>query len=81
MKDCVYVLYNRLSCRYEAVISFPTDAVMISAMQKGKIDRSRYEVCKIGEIDLSTGILNSTPPVRIEIPDVEENPLPSSEVK
>lgn len=81
MVDCVYVIYNKLSNRYESVVSFATDAVMIKTMQNGKLKKDVYDVCKVGEVDLMTGCIKSEPPVRIEIPELEEEPLPVSEAK
>ena len=82
MKDCLYVFYNKLSNRYESVISYPTDAVIINVIQhSGKFDKEKYDVCKIGVIDITTGIVESSAPVRLEIPSFEENPLPVEENK
>lgn len=82
MKDCLYVFYNKLSNRYESVISQPTDAVLINVIQhSGKFDKEKYDVCKIGVIDITSGVVNSFSPVRLEIPSFEENPLPVEENK
>lgn len=80
MKDCIYIFYNKLTLRYESVFSFATDSAMIATMQKGKFDRKTYEVCKIGTVDLATGITEYQAPERVEIPLPEENPLPVSNV-
>lgn len=80
MKDCIYIFYNKLSLRYETVFSFATDAAMIATLQRGKFDRKTYEVCKIGHVDLSNGIAEFIAPERVEVPEVDENPLPVSDV-
>lgn len=82
MKDCLFVFYNKLSNRYESVISQPTDAVLINVIQhSGKYDREKYDVCKIGTIDIDSGIVESSAPVRLEIPTFEEEKLPVEQAK
>lgn len=82
MKDCLYVFYNKLSNRYESVISQPTDAVLINIIQhSGKFDKEKYDVCKIGTIDIDSGIVESSAPIRLEIPTFEQEKLPVEENK
>ena len=82
MKDCLYVFYNKLSNRYESVISQPTDAVLINIIQhSGKFDREKYDVCKIGIIDIDSGIVESNAPIRLDIPTFEQEKLPVEENK
>lgn len=80
MKDEVYVIYNKLSNRYESVFSFPTDAVCIHHMQQGKYKRDEYDICKIGSINITDGTLSPINPVRLDIPIVEDK-LPVEEAK
>ena len=60
MKNCVFTLYNNLSCRYGDVMSYPTEGfaqkVLSTQLPKMNMDLSEYELCKIGEIDVSTGL-------------------------
>lgn len=69
MKNYVYVLYNKLSARYESIVVFPSDS---SALYKLKgVDKNEYELCRIGTIDVDTGIIESNSPVRL-VWDIEE---------
>lgn len=79
MKDCIYIFYNKLTLRYESVFSFATNSAMIATMQRGKFDRKTYEVCKIGTVDLSTGVAKYQAPERIDVPEAESDPLPVSD--
>lgn len=82
MKDCLYVFYNKLSNRYESVISQPTDAVLINIIQhSGTFDKEKYDVCKIGTIDIDSGVVESFAPIRLEIPTFEQEKLPVDENK
>ena len=64
MKNYVYVLYNKLSGRYESVMSFPSDGMALHRLN-GNIDKSEYELCRIGSISIEDGILESCAPVRL----------------
>lgn len=81
MLNNVYVVYNRLSCRYGDVLAFPTDSFAITRccreFQRSGIDLSEVELCRIGAIDVETGLLRAdSAPVRI--PLIEEKlPLTS----
>lgn len=76
MKNYVYVLFNKLSCRYESVMSFPSDSMALHRLDKN-IDKNEYELCRIGSYDISTGVLESENPVRLiweqstELPKIE----------
>lgn len=78
MKNYVYVLFNSLSARYESVMSFPSDSMALHRLS-GNIDKEEYELCRVGSIDIETGIVDSCPPVRLIWN--EEESLPKSEAK
>lgn len=78
MKNYVYVLFNSLSARYESVMSFPSDSMALHRLS-GNIDKKEYELCRVGSIDIETGIVESCPPVRLIWND--EETLPKSEAK
>lgn len=74
MKNNLYTLYNKLSLRYGEVMTYPTDSfasAMISkvaANPQAKLDLSEIDVCRIGSIDIETGVITpESAPVRIEI--------------
>ena len=64
MKNYIYVLYNKLSARYESVMSFPSDGMAIHRLDKN-IDHDEYELCRVGEISIENGTIIPTPPVRL----------------
>lgn len=69
MKNIIYCLFNRLSCRFSDVMAFPTDGFAVKRLveQFSKRGETLDEITlyKIGEIDISTGINTSCPPVPI----------------
>lgn len=78
MKNYVYVLYNKLSARYESVMSFPSDGMALHRLEKN-IDKSEYELCRAGSIDIESGTIEPCPLVRLvwenneELPKTEAN--------
>lgn len=71
MKNYVYVIFNNLSNRYESVMSFPSDGMALHRLSKN-IDTKEYALCRVGSIDIETGIIEPCPPVRL-IWEVEES--------
>lgn len=72
MKNCVYCVYNKLSQRYGEVVCFASDSMALrrictSPLYKSSLDE--VEICRVGAIDIETGVMTSEPPVRIAIPD------------
>ena len=74
MKNNLYTLYNKLSLRSGDVRTFPTDAFASMAISKllsnphSEIDVSEIEVCRIGSIDIETGVVTpEVAPIRIDI--------------
>lgn len=64
MENCVYVIYNKLSKRYEGVMSFASDGVAIHRLSD-KLDLEEQELCRVGTIDISTGVITPENPVRL----------------
>lgn len=64
MKNYVYVLYNKLSGRYESVMSFPSDGMALHRLN-GNIDKAEYELCRVGSVDIESGVIDSCSPVRL----------------
>lgn len=78
MKNYIYVLFNTLSKRYESVMSFPSDGMALHRLSSN-IDKKEYDLCRIGSIDIESGIVISEAPVRL-IWENEEI-LPKTEAK
>lgn len=78
MKNYVYVLFNKLSCRYESVMSFPSDSMALHRLDKN-IDKEEYELCRVGSIYIENGNIEPCPPVRLIWENVGE--LPKAEAK
>lgn len=72
MKNNLYVIYNNLSKRYGDVIASPTDEYCRQVVQRGltsnkDINLLEYELCRVGSIDVETGVVESFgAPVRID---------------
>lgn len=64
MKNYVYVLYNKLSGRYESVMSFPSDGMALHRLN-GNIDKAEYELCRVGSVNIETGVIEPCSPVRL----------------
>lgn len=77
MKNYIYVLYNTLSKRYESVMSFPSDSMALHRLSTGGIDKKEFELCRVGSIEIETGVVEPCPPVRL-IWEKEET-LPKTE--
>lgn len=72
MLNRVYCIYNKLSQRYGEVVCFASDnmavrRICVSPLYKSSLDE--IEICRVGAIDVETGVMTSEPPVRIAIPD------------
>ncbi len=74
MKNNLYTLYNKLSLRYGEVMTYPTDAFAstmvskIASNPKNNFDLNEIDVCRIGSIDVETGVITpEAAPVRIEV--------------
>lgn len=78
MKNYVYVMFNKLSGRYESVLSFPSDGMALHRIEKS-VDKTEYDICRVGSIDISTGVIESEPPVRLMWSTEEE--LPKTEAQ
>lgn len=79
MNNYVYVLFNKLSCRYESVMSFPSDGMALHRLSKN-IDTDEFELCRIGSISIENGTIEPCPPVRLIWESKENSELPTKEV-
>lgn len=79
MKNYVYILFNKLSNRYESVMSFPSDAMALHRMSD-RIDQKEYELCRVGSYDIDTGVIEPCPVVRLIWESPSNNELPTKEV-
>ena len=81
MKDYIYCLYNKLANRYEGIMSFPSDSMALHRLGKSpQMDKEVYELCRIGSIEIETGVLIAEKaPVRL-IWEKESGELPTKEV-
>ena len=64
MKNYIYVLYNTLSCRYESIMSFPSDGMALHRLSNN-VDKKEYELCRVGSMEIETGVCEFEPPVRL----------------
>lgn len=71
MENCVYVLFNKLSKRYESVMSFASDEMCIHRL-KNNVDLEEYEICRVGTINVDTGVVTPCAPVRLVIGSVDK---------
>ena len=79
MYNEVFCLYNSLSLRYGDCFVFPTagfaKARIIELAKAKRIDLAENELCRVGRIDISTGLITPcAAPERIplDIPTVDE---------
>lgn len=86
MTNNLYCFYNVLSARYGDVFCYPSDdfctARIRSLADSGKIDLKEIQVCRVGSINISSGIVSPCAPERLEIPVVADKmPVNPPEVK
>lgn len=70
MTNQLYVFYNTLSKRYGSAVAFPSDAFAareVSNSLKDTPDKDFTELCRIGEVDIETGIATTYAPVRVDL--------------
>lgn len=81
MCNNVYSLYNKLSCRYGDVVSFPSDGYALARVMENpnlKSHINEFELCRIGSVSVETGVITPCGVVRIAFPDIPEK-LPVNE--
>ena len=79
MTNNIYTIYNKLSGRYGDVLTYPTDEFAVNSISKfNGINSDEFELCRIGTIDIESGIVNSEAPVRIPFKSAEHL-VPNSE--
>lgn len=71
MTNNIYVIYNKMTKRYGDCVAYPTDEycqyVTKNTIKAGKYDPEMCEMCRIGAIDIDTGVATFEAPVRIKI--------------
>ena len=74
MKNNLYTIYNKLSLRYGEVMTYPTDAFASMAISKivsnpkCELDLNEIDVCRVGSIDIETGVITpEVAPIRIDV--------------
>lgn len=74
MENQLYVFYNTLSKRYGDVVAYPSDGFMLHVIQPkiAKEDLAVLEMCRIGSINIDTGVITPSSPVRVAW-RIEEN--------
>lgn len=74
MTNNLYVLYNNLSLRYGDVRVFATDGYAVAHIQPDIPEKMlpEFELCRVGSIDIETGVVQPCAPVRIAWRDVPE---------
>lgn len=80
MTNNIYSLYNVLSCRYTDVMAFPSDAFAVRRVCDviQATNRKEWELCRVGNIDIDTGVMVPCAPIRIALPD--DSAVPSMPV-
>lgn len=71
MENCVYVMFNKLSKRYESVMSFASDEMCIHRL-KSNVDLEEYDICRVGKINIDTGVIIPENPVRLVIASADK---------
>lgn len=67
MKDYIYSLYNVLSKRYVNVMAYPSDGMAVHQLSRAPdLDKKMFEICKVGSIEIETGIIEPCPPKRLD---------------
>lgn len=81
MENRVYVVYNTLSKRYGDVVAYPSDAFALARLQPALSANgaklSEFELCRVGSIDVESGVLTPSSPVRIAWQDLSLNDVAS----
>lgn len=83
MENKVFVVYNTLSKRYGDVVAYPTDEFALARLQpvlsrQGSLDE--FELCRVGSVDVETGVISPCPPVRIAWKDLALNEVAARSV-
>lgn len=83
MENNVYVVYNTLSKRYGDVCAYPTDAFALARLQpvlSRNGDLKEFELCRVGVVDVESGVLTPSNPVRIAWQDLSLNDVAARSV-
>lgn len=80
MLNNIYVVYNRLSCRYGAVVCYPTDSFAVSRVLEENPSFTREnDLCRVATISIVDGTVIPCAPVRVDFE--VSSPLPVKEDK
>lgn len=64
MKNQIYLLHNRLTCRFGSIFSFPTDAyavkVLTQQLNENHLSLDEYTLYNVGSYDISTGFVDTS---------------------
>lgn len=76
MTNNVYVIYNNLSRRYGDVMAYPSDAYasqrMAEIIQRGAMPYKETELCRVGTVDVDSGVITPCDPIRVAIPELSD---------
>ncbi len=66
MENQIYLLFNRLTCRYGSIFSFPTDAFAVKVMQQqlldAKMSLDENILYNVGSYDIASGKVKVSDP-------------------
>ncbi len=66
MENQIYLLFNRLTCRYGSIFSFPTDAFAVKFMQQqlldSKMSLDEHILYNVGSYDIASGKVSVSDP-------------------
>lgn len=80
MTNNIYTIYNKKSGRYGDVLTFPTDDYAVNQISKfNGISEDEHELCRVGTIDIETGVICSEAPVRVPF-TISSDVLPNVEI-
>lgn len=69
MINNVYCLYNVLADRYGDIFAFPSDGYALKRIMeniaRAGYELSEYQLVRNGSIDISTGVITASTPVRV----------------
>lgn len=83
MKEFIYCLFSRLSNSYVGMFQQPTDlgaSVYIHRTLSKSPDYEYIDICKVGEVDIKTGIISPLSVTRIDKYQMPEN-TPMDEIE
>lgn len=67
MENKIYLLFNKLSLRYESSLSYPTDEFAASKVSAAGVSPDEYDLVCCATYDISTGIVKPLDPYHVAI--------------